>query len=306
MTSAAFFAAAMPRRSESEEENMASNGHYDVIIIGSGAGGGTLAYKLAPSGKRILLLERGPYVPREKENWDSYAVNVEARYHIKEPWFDKHGKEFHAGTHYFVGGNTKFYGAALVRLRKEDFGEVRHYGGISPAWPIRYEDLEPYYTRAEHLYQVHGARGVDPTEPPASGPYRFPPVSHEPRIQKLSDDLERLGVRPFHVPLGIKLDESNRRRSPCIRCATCDGHPCLVDAKADAQVICVDPALEHPNVTLLTGAFVSRLETEGSGRSVARVHVERGGMRESYSADLVVSSCGAINSAALLLRSASE
>ncbi|TMQ50538.1 MAG: GMC family oxidoreductase [Candidatus Eisenbacteria bacterium] len=285
---------------------MSANTHYDVIIIGTGAGGGTLAYALAPTGKKILLLERGDYAPRERENWETRAVVLEGRYNNAEHWRDRDGKEFQAGQHYFVGGNTKFYGAALLRLRREDFGELRHHGGISPAWPIRYEDLEPYYTRAEHLYQVHGERGVDPTEPPASGPYRFPPVSHEPRIQKLSDDLERLGVRPFHVPLGIKLDESNRRKSPCIRCATCDGHPCLVDAKADAQVICVDPALEHPNVTLLTGAFVSRLETDASGRSIARVHVERGGARESYSADVVVSSCGAINSAALLLRSAGE
>ena len=145
-----------------------STNHYDVIIIGSGAGGGTLAYKLAPSGKRILLVERGPYVPREKENWDSHAVNTEARYHIKDAWLDRDGKEFHAGAHYFVGGNTKFYGAALIRLRREDFGNVRHYGGSSPAWPIAYEELEPYYTAAEHLYQVHGERGVDPTEPPRS------------------------------------------------------------------------------------------------------------------------------------------
>ncbi len=171
------------------------------------------------------------------------------------------GKEFHAGTHYFVGGNTKFYGAALVRLRKEDFGKVRHHGGISPAWPIRYEDLEPYYTRAEHLYQVHGRRGVDPTEPPASAPYLYPPVSHEPRIQQLSDDLERIGHHPFLLPMGVMLDEESPHKSKCIRCAWCDGHPCLVNAKADAQVICVDPALERPNVTLLTNSYVSRLET---------------------------------------------
>src|SRR6058998_2897215 len=280
--------------------------HFDVIIVGTGAGGGTLAYHLAASGKRVLLLERGDYVTRERENWDSRAVNVDGRYHTKDVWRDRTGKPLHPHANYYVGGNTKFFGAALFRLRSEDFGEIRHAGGRSPGWPISYDDMEPYYGRAERLYQVHGERGVDPTEPPASGPYPFPAVSHEPRIQKLSDDLERLGVRPFHVPLGIKLDESNRRKSPCIRCATCDGHPCLVDAKADAQVICVDPALEHPNVTLLTGAFVSRLETDASGRSIARVHVERGGARESYSADVVVSSCGAINSAALLLRSAGE
>ena len=285
---------------------MSQANHYDVIIIGTGAGGGTLAHKLAPSGKRILLLERGPYIPREKENWDSHAVNVEARYHIKEPWFDKNGEEFHAGAHYYVGGNTKFYGAALIRLRKEDFGEIRHYDGISPAWPISYEDLEPYYAQAEHLYQVHGLRGTDPTEPPASAPYLHPPLSHEPRIQELVNDMTRLGHRPFPMPVGIMLDEKNPQKSKCIRCNTCDGYPCLVYAKADAQVICVDPALEHPNVTLLTDAFVARLETSASGREVTQVHVERNGAQEICSANIVVSSCGAINSAALLLRSAND
>jgi choline dehydrogenase-like flavoprotein len=285
---------------------MAGDTHYDVIIIGSGAGGGTLAYKLAPSGKRILLLERGSYVPREKENWDSHAVNVEARYHIKEPWFDKHGQEFHAGAHYFVGGNTKFYGAALIRLRQRDFGDVQHKGGLSPAWPIQYDDLEPYYTRAEHLYQVHGQRGTDPVEPPASAPYQHPPLSHEPRIKQLVDDMTRLGHQPFPMPVGIMLDEKNPQKSKCIRCNTCDGYPCLVSAKADAQVICVDPALEHPNVTLLTDAYVARLETSASGREISAVHVERNGAKERYTANIVVSSCGAINSAALLLRSAND
>lgn len=282
---------------------MRSDNHYDVIIIGSGAGGGTLAYRLAPSGKRVLLIERGPYVPREKQNWDSHAVNVEARYHVQEPWFDRRGKEFRPGTHYFVGGNTKFYGAALIRMREKDFGVVRHKGGISPAWPIGYGDLEPYYTQAEHLYQVHGARGVDPTEPPASAPYLHPPVSHEPRIQGLVDDMTRLGHRPYPMPVGILLDERQPQHSTCIRCNTCDGYPCLVGAKADAQVICVDPALRHANVSLLTDAYVARLETSASGREVTKVHVERHGATEDYTANIVVSSCGAINSAALLLRS---
>lgn len=285
---------------------MASTKHYDVIIIGTGAGGGTLAYALAPSGKRILLLERGDYVPREQDNWSTRAVNVDAKYHTKEVWHDKDGEELHPHTNYYVGGNTKFYGAALFRFRKEDFGEVRHYGGISPAWPIRYENLEPYYTRAEKLYQVHGERGGDPTEPPASAPYPFPPVSHEPHIQQLSEDFRRLGVTPFYVPLGIMLDEKNPRESTCIRCPTCDGHPCLVYAKSDAQVVCVDPALEHPNVSLVTNAYVSRLETSASGREVKKVIVQRNGTTEEYSADIVVVSCGAINSAALLLHSAND
>ena len=280
--------------------------HYDVIIIGSGAGGGTLAWRLAASGKRILILERGGFVPREKENWDSRAVNVEARYHTREEWRDKDGQPLHPHTNYYVGGNTKFYGAALFRLRERDFGELQHHGGLSPAWPISYADLEPYYAEAERIYSVHGERGADPTEPWSSGPYPFPAVSHEPRIQRLHDDLARRGLKPFHVPLGIRLDESDRGQSACIRCNTCDGFPCLVKAKSDAHVTCIEPALARPNVTLLTEARVIRLETSASGREVTQVIVEHRGERLALSADIVVSSCGAINSAALLLRSASD
>jgi len=285
---------------------MAQDRHYDAIIIGTGAGGGTLAYALASTGKSILILERGDYVRREKANWDSRSVNVEGKYQTKEEWRDKNGKPLHPHTNYYVGGNTKFYGAALFRLRREDFGEIRHFGGVSPAWPITYEDLEPYYLKAERLYHVHGRRGEDPTEPPASGPYPHPPISHEPRIQQLSDDFERLGLKPFHTPLGLQIDEQNPQTSKCIRCDTCDGYPCLVDAKSDAQTLCVDPALRFPNVTLLTKAYVERLETSASGREVSRVIVSRDGAKESFSASLVVVSCGAINSAALLLRSASD
>jgi choline dehydrogenase-like flavoprotein len=285
---------------------MSNQNHFDVIIIGTGAGGGTLAYKLAPSGKRILLLERGGYVPREADNWDTKAVVLKGKYHIKDAWQDREGRQFHPGTHYYVGGNTKFYGAALVRLREQDFGAIRHHGGVSPEWPISYDDLEPYYTQAEHLYQVHGERGIDPTEPWASAPYKYPAVSHEPRIQQLSDDLKRAGHNPFLLPVGILIDEKNPHKSKCIRCAWCDGHPCLVNAKADSQVICVDPALEHPNVSIITDAYVSRLETSASGREITSVQVERNGEKESYSADIVVVAAGAINSAALLLRSANE
>jgi choline dehydrogenase-like flavoprotein len=280
--------------------------HYDVIIIGSGAGGGTLAYHLAPSGKKILILERGDYVPREKANWSSQAVNVDGRYNTKEVWRDSDGKPLHPHTNYYVGGNTKFYGAALFRLRKEDFGELAHHGGLSPAWPISYDELEPYYTKAEYLYQVRGERGTDPTEPWASAPYRYPAVKHEPRIQQLHDDFAKQGLKPFHVPLGVMLDEEDRHASSCIRCETCDGYPCMIHAKSDAQVICVDPALQHPNVTLMTNAKVTKLTTSASGREVTGVVVERNGSQETLTAGIVVSSAGAINSAALLLRSATD
>jgi choline dehydrogenase-like flavoprotein len=206
-------------------------------------------------------------------------------------------------VHYFVGGATKLYGAALYRLRAEDFGELRHHDGISPAWPVSYDELEPYYTRAEQLYQVHGARGEDPTEPPASAPYPFPAVSHEPRIQQLSDDLAAAGLHPFHAPCGIVLDEANPPFSACVRCDNCDGFPCLVHAKADAEVIAVRPALEPGNVTLRTEAEVVRLQTDEAGRSVTGVVLASG---EVLRADVVVLSCGAANSAKVLLASATD
>lgn len=284
---------------------MNNGDRFDFIIIGTGAGGGTLAWKLAPSGKRILLLERGPFIAREKDNWSSRAVNAEGKYQTREVWRDRDGKDLHPHSNYYVGGNTKFYGSALFRLREADFGEIRHYDGVSPAWPISYKDLEPYYAQAEQLYHVHGVEGEDPTEPPRSGPYPFPAISHEPRIQQLSDDFARLGLRPFHTPLGVMLDEGSRT-TRCIRCNTCDGFPCLLNAKADAQTCCVEPALAHPNVTLLTEAKVTRLQTDGIGKKVTTVEVERNGSRDRFSADIVVVSGGAINSATLLLRSASD
>jgi len=280
---------------------------YDVIVIGSGAGGGTLARQLAPSGKRILLLERGDWLPREPANWQAQAVFVEGRYITPDTWHHSDGEPFQPQVHYYVGGATKLYGAALYRLRREDFGELRHHDGLSPAWPIAYEEMEPHYTSAERLYQVHGARGEDPTEPAASAPYPFPAVSHEPRIQQLSDDLEKAGLHPFHAPCGIMLDEDNMPYSRCVRCDNCDGFPCVVHAKSDAEVIGVRPALEHDNVTLLTGAEAVLLQTNDAGTAVTGVEVRRpSGELERFTADIVVVSCGAANSAKLLLASATD
>jgi choline dehydrogenase-like flavoprotein len=279
---------------------------FDVIIIGTGAGGGTLARHLASSGKRILLLERGDWLKREPENWQAGPVFQDNRYISPDTWHDEKGKPFQLQVHYFVGGATKLYGAALYRLRKEDFGELRHHDGISPAWPISYEEMEPYYSWAEGLYEVRGNHGEDPTEPPASEPYPFPALAHEPRIQQLSDDLAREGLHPFHAPCGVMRNDLNPVHSTCIRCATCDGFPCLVQAKSDAEMQGVRPALEYGNVTLLTGARAVRLQTDPSGRTVTSVDVERDGRVESYEADFIVVSCGAANSAKLLLASAND
>lgn len=280
--------------------------HYDVIIIGSGAGGGTLARTLAPTGKRILILERGDWLRREALNWDAKAVFVDNRYISPDVWYDASGRAFQPQVHYFVGGATKMYGAALYRLREEDFGELRHHDGISPAWPISYDEMEPFYTKAEQMYQVHGLRGADPTEPRATAPYPYPPVSHEPRIQQLFNDLTAAGLHPFQAPCGVMLDEQHMENSRCIRCQTCDGFPCLVHAKSDAEVLGVRPALKHPNVTLLRNSRVMKLVTGATGRSVTEVLVERDGGEESFAGDIVVLSCGATNSAKLLLMSANE
>jgi len=279
---------------------------YDVIIIGTGAGGGTLARHLAPSGKRILLLERGDWLPREPSNWLAQDVFVDGKYVSPDTWYDEKGNAFQPQVHYFVGGATKLYGAALYRLRQEDFGELHHHDGISPAWPISYDELEPYYTKAEQLYEVHGARGEDPTEPPASAPYPFPAVSHEPRIQQLSDDLAAEGYHPFHTPNGIRLSEQNMPFSACVRCQNCDGFPCAVHAKSDAEVLGVRPALEHSNVTLLTNAEALKLETNPAGTAVTEVLVGHNGDSERYTADVVVVACGAANTAKLLLASAND
>ncbi len=289
---------------------MAIEDHYDVIVIGSGPGGGSVAHRLAPTGKRILILERGEYLPRSRANWDSKTVFVDGTYQAAETWYGKKGETFHPGLHYWVGGNSKVYGSALFRLRERDFGELRHVDGVSPAWPLGYDVFEPYYGEAEQLFHVHGRRGEDPTEPWSSTPYSYPPVSHEPRIEALNDTLVREGLNPFHLPLGILLDEKDNKptpTSPCIRCDAFDGFPCAINAKADAQVICVDPTLAaHPNVTLLTGAYVERLQTDAAGRVITGVDVRRNGAHERYSADIVVVACGALSSALLLLRSAND
>ena len=285
---------------------VADGAHFDVVIIGSGAGGGTLARHLAPSGLKILVLERGDWLPQEPENWNAEEVFQKGRYISKDVWHDKHGKPFQPGSHYFVGGATKMYGAAHFRLRQQDFEQLHHFDGISPAWPLRYSDFEPYYQLAEEMYHVHGQRGEDPTEPPCSGPYPHPPVAHEPRIQKLVDDLHAAGLHPFHAPSGVMLDEANMAFSRCRRCNCCDGFPCLVHAKSDADVLGMRPALAAPNVSLLTRAQVRRLRTDASGRSVQAVELEHDGEAMTVRADVVVVSCGAANSARLLLMSAND
>ncbi|WP_234731627.1 FAD-dependent oxidoreductase [Acidocella facilis] len=283
--------------------------HYDVIVIGSGPGGASFAQRLARTGKKILMLERGDYLPRARANWDAKTVFMQGAYQAREDWRDKDGKIFHPGLHYFVGGNSKVYGAALFRLRERDFGLLQHEDGPSPAWPLSYQDFAPWYDEAEALFSVHGQAGEDPSEPPR-GAFPHPPVSHEPVIGDLAARLSRQNLHPFHMPLGIKLTEAHGKPTPesvCIRCDAFDGFPCLLNGKADAQVMCVDPALaKFPNLELRTNTYVKRLHASANGRAISTIEVEQDGETSQLSADIVVVACGALSSALLFLRSFSD
>jgi choline dehydrogenase-like flavoprotein len=276
--------------------------HFDVVILGSGAGGGTMAHALSSTGARVLLVERGDPVPQEAENWDHAAVWKEKRYRTDERWLDSRGREFRPFMHYVVGGNTKFWGSVLYRLRAEDFHAVEHADGVSPAWPIDYETLAPWYEEAERLYQVHGQHGVDPTDPDR-GPFPHPPVRHEARMAEIVEGLRAQGLHPSYLPLGL-VDPGGP--NGCILCDTCNSFPCRIRAKSDAETLCVEPAVDTSGVTLWTGARAERVLTDPSGRRAEAVEIDRNGERVRVSAGTVVVSCGAVNSAAILLRSAND
>lgn len=268
---------------------------FDIVIVGSGAGGGTLARELAGSGRKILIVERGDFIPQEDQNWDPVAVWKDLRYRTTETWLDEHGQAFRPYTHYCVGGNTKFWGTVMYRLRPADFTELRHADGVSPAWPIDYDTLAPYYERAERMYEVHGEAGADPTEGPRH-PYPFPPVPHAPVVAGIVEQLKQQGLHPVPLPLAL--------RQHCIHCNACNSFACKIHAKGDAEVCAVRPATAHPNVTLWTNSMARRLLTNAAGTTVEAVEIERNRLVERVSAPLVIVACGAVNSAALLLRSA--
>ncbi|HET9824834.1 MAG TPA: GMC family oxidoreductase [Chitinophagaceae bacterium] len=280
--------------------------HYDIIIIGTGSGGSTIAYKLAPTGKKILILERGGFIPKEKENWDPHEVVTKGRYRPNEEWYDQDDKAFKPFIHYNVGGNSKMYGAALFRFRESDFTEVNHYGGVSPAWPFGYDVLENYYEQAERLYSVHGKRGVDPTEPRANNEYPLPPLEYEPVIADLNGKLQELGLKPFPLPMGIRLPQDYTQTEAPVLLENFDGFPDLTDSKADGHVVALRPALLNKNVTLLTHAYVEKLGTNTPGNKVTKVIANIKGEKIVFSCDLVFVACGAVNSAALFLRSAND
>lgn len=271
----------------------------DVAIIGSGIGGATVAYALRDSGAKVVIIERGDFLPRERENWSPTAVHRQARYKNSDPWIDgTTGKRFIPGNYHYVGGSTKFYGATLPRFREADFGELHHADGVSPAWPITYDELEPHYAEAERIYWVHGGEG-DPTEPPRSRPFPYPALEHEPAMARLADRFRAQGLHPFALPQAVDWRQNGR----CVRCGTCDSYPCLVDAKGEADVAAIRPALNSGSVTLLTNATVTRIATRGDGTEVDGLDVIGRAGRFRVRARRYVLAGGAVHSAALLLRS---
>jgi len=273
----------------------------DIVIVGSGVGGGSVALSLAGTGARILILERGEHLPREPQNWDAEAVFVDQRYRTADLWYDGEGNAFRPGQFYYVGGHTKFYGTAMFRFRERDFEGVSHEEGDSRPWPIRYRDLEPWYAKAEQLFGVHGRAGDDPTEPPRSRPYPFGPIPHEPVVAEVFERMRMRGLHPAHMPAAIDLHPGGT----CVRCGTCDAFPCRIGAKGDAETRLIEPALAHANVRLLTGCRVKRLIADERGLRIVAVECERGGETLRVAARLFVLSAGAINSAAILEASAS-
>jgi choline dehydrogenase-like flavoprotein len=276
---------------------------YDIIIIGSGAGGGTMAYTLADTGKKILILEQGTFLPREKRNWDPHFIFGEDGYKAKVEWIGPDAEQpiVRPIVYHRVGGSTKMYGALLHRQRPEDFTKQQHKGGVSPAWCVGYDEFEPYYLMAEWVMKIHGNAGEDKTEGHRSGPFPFKAFPHEGRIAEVAGDLQKLGLNIHHSNLALNRDVDEPWRRPCIACNTCDPFPCMVHAKSDAETALVRPALKHDNVTLWTNARVNRLVEEGG--KITRIEMTKNGEDMELSADLVIVSCGAINSAALLLKS---
>jgi len=284
----------------SGETDLMAERSPDVLIIGSGMGGSSLAFALRGSGLKVHILERGAYLPREADNWSVEAVFHRHIYRSGERWRDQDNRAFKPNQHYWVGGSTKVYGACIMRFRPRDFEAVEHHEGLSPAWPIGYNEMEPWYCAAETMLQVRGAAGADPTEGTRSQPYPHAPVAHDPPIARLFEHLVAGGHHPFPLPTSVQQGDGGQ----CIRCKTCDGFPCKVDAKGDAETCALRPALTDPNITLETGVRVLRLLTTPDGRTIDGVEVETGGVREVRRAGTVVLSAGAINSALLMQRSA--
>ncbi|TWD55497.1 choline dehydrogenase-like flavoprotein [Agrobacterium vitis] len=271
----------------------------DIVIIGSGVGGSAVAHQLAGSGAKIVMLERGDFLPNEPQNSDAEAVFLQERYKTREEWQDASGERYRPGQYYYVGGHTKFYGTAMFRFRPMDFRATTIDGASSPAWPISYEELAPYYETAERLYGVRGQSGIDPTEPPRNG-FPHAAIPHEPTIARLAKRLSAQGLHPFPMPSAVDFGDGGS----CQRCGTCDAFACRFSAKGDAETRVLRPLVTHPDLQLERNAQVTRLIADDQGHRILAAEFMRDGLIARVEAPLFVLSAGAINSALILLRSA--
>jgi len=277
---------------------MASPETVDILIVGSGVGGATCAAGLAPAGARILILERGARLRDSAEARDARAIFQRGVFRPQETWIDGAGQPFNPGNYYYVGGNSKLYGAVLLRYRARDFDPVRYRDGETPGWPFPYSELEPWYCLAETLYNVRGAVGFDPTEPKHSAPYPFSAVPDEPAIAKVRERLRRVGLNPFSLPLGVDVDKwLARAKTPW------DAFPDTGTGKMDAETCALRQALAHANVQLRENARVERLLVGRDGKRITGAQALVAGERKIISARVVILAAGAVNSAALLLAS---
>lgn len=273
----------------------------DVVIIGSGVGGSAVAHRLVGSGARVLMLERGDFLPNEPQNSDARAVFGEQRYKTRDIWFDARGAAFRPGQYYHVGGHTKFYGTAMFRFRESDFAATAIDGMTSPAWPIGYGDLAPFYAEAEQLYGVRGAAGIDPTEPPRDA-FPHAAIPHEPLIARLAEGLAAQGLRPFPMPSAVDYGPGGT----CRRCDSCDAFACRFGAKGDAETRVLRPLLAQGDFRLERRTEVRRLILDDQGRHVVAAEALRDSVPIRVEAPVFVLSAGAINSALILLRSACD
>ena len=280
---------------------IADDNAADAIVIGSGVGGGTVALRLVQAGLNVTVIERGDYLPREADNQDPHAVFVERKYMAAEQWHDARGRSLRPAAYYNVGGASKFYGCTMLRFRARDFDAVEHRDGVSPAWPISYADIEPYYDEAERLYSTHGTAGIDPFEPPRARPYGFPGIANEAPLQAVVDRIAGQGLRPFPQPSAIRMPPIGA----CVRCSSCDAYPCRYGAKADAEISAIEPALRTGRARLATRTLAGRLLLTPDGRRIDGVETVDGeGSLRVLRAKIYVVAASAVNSAALLLRSA--
>ncbi|WP_413728248.1 GMC oxidoreductase [Sodalis sp. RH19] len=273
----------------------------DILIIGSGIGGATMAAALAPTGASILILEAGKQIIDSPHNSDQVSIFQHNYFKPDEEWFDQNMKPFRPGNYYNIGGNSKFYGAVLARYRKEDFEEMQHLDGVSPAWPFAYNVLEPWYSKAEQLYQVRGNFAEDPSEPHHSLAYPYPPIPDEPCIRSVRDKLIALGLKPYSLPLGVDIDQWRKTRN-----TPWDAHPHFFEGKMDAETAALSQALKYGNVQIQTESKVVRLNACQTTGKITDVEFICQGVHQKIKSPLVILSAGAIHSAVLLLRSSSD